>query len=54
MTESANAIIDRQYNELVEGFPYASVYYAVKANPAPQVLTMLRDKAASFDIASVY
>ncbi len=54
MTESANAIIDRQYNELVEGFPYASVYYAVKANPAPQVLTMLRDKGASFDIASVY
>ncbi|MEP1584012.1 MAG: type III PLP-dependent enzyme, partial [Marinobacter sp.] len=42
------ATIDRQYNELVEGFPYANVYYAVKANPAPQVLTMLRDKGASF------
>ncbi|MET4026474.1 ornithine decarboxylase [Marinobacter sp. MBR-99] len=46
--------IDRQYEELVEGFPYARVYYAVKANPAPQVLTMLRDKGACFDIASVY
>ena len=48
------ATINRQYDELVEGFPYANVYYAVKANPAPQVLTMLRDKGASFDIASVY
>ena len=48
------ATINRQYNELVEGFPYASVYYAVKANPAPQILTMLRDKGANFDIASVY
>ncbi len=48
------ATIDRQYDELVEGFPYARVYYAVKANPAPQVLTMLRDKGACFDIASVY
>src|SRR5690554_6292783 len=46
--------IDRQYEELVEGFPYAKVYYAVKANPAPQILTMLRDKGACFDIASVY
>ena len=46
--------IDRQYEELVEGFPYAKVYYAVKANPAPQILTMLRDKGANFDIASVY
>lgn len=48
------ATIDRQYEELVEVFPYASVYYAVKANPAPQVLSLLRDKGANFDIASVY
>jgi ornithine decarboxylase len=48
------ATVDYHYNELVEGFPYAQVYYAVKANPAPQVLTLLRDKGASFDIASVY
>ncbi len=46
--------IERQYDELIDGFPYASVYYAVKANPAPQILTMLRDKGANFDIASVY
>src|SRR5690606_21946923 len=48
------ATINRQYDELVDGFPYAKVYYAVKANPAPQILTMLRDKGANFDIASVY
>ncbi len=48
------ATVDRQYDELVAGFPYAKIYYAVKANPAPQVLTLLRDKGASFDIASVY
>ncbi|MDX1634161.1 MAG: type III PLP-dependent enzyme [Marinobacter sp.] len=48
------ATISRQYDELIEGFPYASVYYAVKANPAPEILTMLRDKGSNFDIASVY
>ena len=37
----------------VEKFPGKSLY-AVKANPAPQILTMLRDKGANFDIASVY
>lgn len=48
------ATVDRHYDDLVAGFPYAKVYYAVKANPATQILTMLRDKGANFDIASVY
>ena len=48
------ATINRQYDEMIEAFPYANVYYAVKANPAPEVLTMLRDKGANFDIASIY
>jgi ornithine decarboxylase len=48
------ATIDRQYDELATGLPFAKIYYAVKANPAPQILTMLRDKGANFDIASVY
>jgi len=46
--------VDRQYDELMEGFPFARIYYAVKANPAPQILSMLRDKGANFDIASIY
>lgn len=48
------ATINRQYDELTEGFPFASIYYAVKANPAPEILTMLRDKGSNFDIASIY
>ena len=48
------ATIDRQYEDLRRYFPTAKIYYAVKANPALQVLTMLRDKGASFDIASTY
>lgn len=46
--------IDRAYDELVEGFPFASVYYAVKANPANEVLSLLKDKGSNFDIASIY
>ncbi|WP_174575415.1 type III PLP-dependent enzyme [Thiosocius teredinicola] len=46
--------ISQQYEELVGAFPYADVYYAVKANPAPEVLTLLRDKGSNFDIASIY
>ncbi|WP_404366389.1 type III PLP-dependent enzyme [Marinobacter sp.] len=48
------ATIGRQYDELIDGFPYASIYYAVKANPAPEVLKLLRDRGSNFDIASVY
>ena len=46
--------IDRAYDELVDGFPFAKVYYAVKANPANEVLSLLRDKGSNFDIASIY
>ena len=48
------ATIQRQYDELVAALPFASVYYAVKANPSVEVITLLRDKGANFDIASVY
>jgi len=48
------ATVGRHYDELVNAFPYASVYYAVKANPAPQIIELLRDRGASFDIASIY
>jgi ornithine decarboxylase len=48
------ATISRHYDAIVENFSYAKIYYAVKANPAPEVLTLLRDKGANFDIASIY
>ena len=48
------ATIRRQYEELRETMPFADIYYAVKANPANEVLTLLRDLGSSFDIASIY
>ncbi|MCE9687593.1 type III PLP-dependent enzyme [Shewanella sp. AS16] len=48
------SIIAKQYDDMVDNFPYASVYYAVKANPAPEILSLLRDKGSNFDIASIY
>ena len=46
--------IDRAYDDLVEGFPYGKIYYAVKANPANEVLELLKSKGSNFDIASIY
>lgn len=43
-----------KYDELKENMPLADIYYAVKANPHPEVIKVLRDKGAYFDIASVY
>lgn len=48
------ATVSRLYDELVTALPYTKVYYAVKANPATEILSLLRDKGANFDIASVY
>ena len=48
------ATVARQFDELQELFPYARVYYAVKANPAPEIISLLRDKGSNFDVASIY
>lgn len=48
------ATVGNQYDELVNTFPFAKVYYAVKANPAPEVIQLLRDRGSCFDIASIY
>ncbi|WP_341939544.1 type III PLP-dependent enzyme [Marinimicrobium sp. C2-29] len=48
------ATIDRHYQALEDNFPYANIYYAVKANPAPAILQMLAERGAKFDIASIY
>ncbi len=47
-------IIDEAYTELTKGFPVADIFYAIKANPAPEILTLLRDRGANFDVASRY
>ena len=49
-----NRLIDQHYTDLTQSFPYAKIYYAVKANPAPEILSLLRDRGSCFDIASIY
>lgn len=46
--------IKRNYLEMKKHLPYASIYYAVKANPALPVLELLRDLGSCFDVASIY
>ncbi len=48
------ATVARSYQEIRAAFPSARIYYAVKANPAPEIIELLRDCGASFDIASIY
>ncbi len=47
-------IVADQYDELTEAFPFAKVYYAVKANPAPEMIDLLAARGSNFDIASIY
>jgi len=45
-------VIAEAYDMLRWYLPLARIYYAVKANPAPQIVAMLDRKGASFDVAS--
>jgi ornithine decarboxylase len=45
-------IVERKYHGLMQSLPLAEVFYAVKANPAPEVLARLAKNGASFDTAS--
>jgi ornithine decarboxylase len=46
--------IKRNYLKMSHSFPYAQIYYAVKANPDKTILSMLDELGANFDIASRY
>ncbi len=46
--------ISRAYDDLTENFPYAKIYFAVKANPAVEITELLNKKGSNFDIASIY
>ena len=55
--ETPNVVVDlhtvkKNYLQLMGTFPYASVYYAVKANPGLPVLRLLDSMGSNFDIAS--
>ena len=45
-------IIGKAYDMLRRYLPIASVYYAVKANPAAEIIAMLAKKGSNFDVAS--
>jgi ornithine decarboxylase len=44
--------IAEAYGALRRYLPLARIYYAVKANPAAEIIAMLDNKGASFDVAS--
>ncbi len=44
--------IAEAYGRLRRHLPLARIYYAVKANPAPEIVAMLARKDANFDVAS--
>ncbi|MBP5696543.1 MAG: type III PLP-dependent enzyme [Treponema sp.] len=46
--------IKKNFLQLKDLFPYAYIYYAVKANPGIPVLKMLKELGSNFDIASRY
>ena len=46
--------IKKNYQKLRENFPYADIFYAIKANPHEEIITMLNEMGSCFDIASRY
>lgn len=46
--------IRRNFLTLKDSFPYAKIFYAIKANPGEPVLQMLAEMGSNFDIASRY
>ena len=46
------AVVEENYRRLRRALPLAEVYYAVKANPAPEILKTLARLGSSFDAAS--
>jgi ornithine decarboxylase len=46
-----DVVVDR-YRQLAEALPMAEIFYAIKANPAPDILELLVRLGSSFDVAS--
>jgi ornithine decarboxylase len=47
------SIVEDNYNDMRRALPNAQIYYAVKANPAPEILSLLCGLGSRFDTASV-
>ena len=46
-------VVRENFNAFQKALPDSSIYYAVKANPAPEILRLLASLGSSFDTASV-
>jgi len=46
-------VVRRNYLEFVRAMPDSRVHYAVKANPAPEILALLHELGSAFDCSSV-
>jgi len=46
-------IVGQNYDRLAGALPEAKIYYAVKANPAPEILRLLAARGSCFDTASM-
>ncbi|MEE2970451.1 MAG: type III PLP-dependent enzyme, partial [Pseudomonadota bacterium] len=42
-------VVERNYLALRDAAPWADIYYAVKANPAPPILSLLNRLGSKFD-----
>jgi ornithine decarboxylase len=45
-------VVAQRFHEVRAALPWAEVFYAVKANPAPEVVRLLAELGANFDVAS--
>ena len=46
-------VVRDNYSSFAKALPDTKVFYAVKANPAPEVLKLLTELGSCFDVASV-
>jgi len=46
--------IAEKYDELSKCLPFAKIYYAVKACPIDDVITLLYERGSNFDVATIY
>jgi len=46
-------VVRDNYNSFAKALPDSKVYYAIKANPAPEILKLLVEMGACFDVASL-
>jgi ornithine decarboxylase len=46
-------VVRENYNSFAKAMPDSKVFYAIKANPAPEILKLLVELGACFDVASV-